>query len=96
MWNGHSNVVEMDSNVKIDNDDNDQTNKNDADNDNEEETLLVLRSWMRELRYVRNAEPPKKRFSRQQQQQYQRCDSETLTSDRISQLNQLREIVMFH
>eukprot|EP00985_Skeletonema_marinoi_P031571 scaffold37727_cov103-Skeletonema_marinoi.AAC.4 len=87
--NGHANV-EME-NVKISVD---GYNQSDGDCDNEKkELLLMLRSWVRELRYTRNANDSgvestsKKRSTKQQQQQ--RCDSETLTSERISQLNEL-------
>lgn len=93
--NGHSDV-EMD-NVKLLMSDKNNSNNDSGDNDSEEEeTLLMIRSWVRELRYIRNAygsnEGVEKNNSTKlstRQQQQQRCDSETLTSDRISQLNQL-------
>jgi hypothetical protein len=92
--NGHSDV-EMD-NVKLLMNDKNSSNDS-ADNDSEEEeTLLMIRSWVRELRYIRNAhgsgEGVEKNNSTKlstTKQQQQRCDSETLTLDRISQLNQL-------
>ena len=91
--NGHSDV-EMDNVKLLMNDKN--SNNDSGDNDSEEEeTLLMLRSWVRELRYIRNAhgsgEGVEKKNSTKlsTRQQQQRCDSETLTLDRISQLNQL-------
>lgn len=87
--NGHSDV-EMD-NVKLLM--NDKNSNNDNDSEQEEETILMLRSWVREVRYIRNGsnEGVEKNNSTKlsTKQQQQRCDSETLTSDRISQLNQL-------
>lgn len=88
--NDHTNVEQ--ENIKISTD---GGNRNHGDDDNEEEILLLLRSWVRELRYIRNADDSclektssRKRSAKQQQQQ-QRCDSETLTPERISQLNEL-------
>lgn len=86
--NGHSNI-EME-NVKISSDGNNQIN---GGGGNDEETLLMLRSWVRELRYVRNSDDPgvensnKKRPAKHRQKQ--RCDAEKLTPERIAQLNKL-------
>ncbi len=96
--NGHSNVEQ--ENVKISTNGDNQSD-GDGDDDNEEEILFMLRSWVRELRYIRNADDSpggeeknssKKQAAKQQQRQQQqqhRCDSETLTTERISQLNEL-------
>jgi len=96
--NGHSNVEQ--ENVKISTNGDNQSD-GDGDDDNEEEILFMLPSWVRELRYIRNADDSpggeeknssKKQSAKQQQRQQQqqhRCDSETLTTERISQLNEL-------
>lgn len=89
--NGHENVEKME-NGKISA--HDGSNQVDGDNndDHAEETLLMFRSWVRELRYIRDADDSvllenssKKRSTKQQQ----RCDSENLTPERISELNKL-------
>ncbi|KAL7455993.1 hypothetical protein ACHAWC_007494 [Mediolabrus comicus] len=92
--NGHSDV-EMDNVKLLMNDKN--SNNDSGDNDSEEEeTLLMLQSWVRELRYIRNVHDSGEGMEKNNstkllstKQQQQRCDSETLTLDRISQLNQL-------
>ncbi|KAL7501508.1 hypothetical protein ACHAWT_010082 [Skeletonema menzelii] len=86
--NGHSNI-EME-NVKISTDRNNQCN---GGGGNDEEMLLMLRSWVRELWYIRNAQDSgvesssKKRSATRRLQQ--QCDAENLTPKRISQLNKL-------
>lgn len=88
--NGHSNVEMEGGKIFIDG-----NNQNNEDGDSEEKTLLMLRSWVRELRYIRNAdhlsgvEISSKKRSAAHQKQQQRCDSENLTPERIFQLNEL-------
>ena len=86
--NGHSNV-EME-NVKMSVD-----GSNESSSDCQDEILLILCSWVRELRYIRHAddggnEKSMKRSAKQtEKQQQQRCDSENLTPERISRLDEM-------